>query len=109
MPTLEFKGKQHIYANHLTVPYRPLVPDTERSLNSGGADANLIKHGDNIHALKALLPRYAGRVGTSMLIRRTISYSNAMSRTLDGILWEFLDVSIFPSGDFFGPGHLSRQ
>ena len=24
MPTLEFKGKQHIYAHHLTVPYRPL-------------------------------------------------------------------------------------
>ena len=25
MPSLEFKGKQHIYAHHLTVPYRPLV------------------------------------------------------------------------------------
>ena len=23
MPTLDFKGKQHIYAHHLTVPYRP--------------------------------------------------------------------------------------
>ena len=63
MPTLDFKGKQHIYAHHLTVPYRPLVPDTERSLNSAGiADDNLIIHGDNLHALKALLPRYAGRV-----------------------------------------------
>ena len=27
MPTLEFKGKQHVYAHHLTVPYRCLVPD----------------------------------------------------------------------------------
>ena len=27
MPTLEFKGKQHIYAHRLTVPYRPLEPD----------------------------------------------------------------------------------
>ena len=62
MPTLDFKGKQHIYAHHLTVPYRPLVPDTARSLHSTGADDNLIIHGDNIHALKALLPRYAGRV-----------------------------------------------
>ena len=62
MPTLEFKGKQHIYAHHLTVPYRPLVPDTARSLNPDGADDNLIIHGDNLHALKALLPRYAGRV-----------------------------------------------
>ena len=62
MPTLEFKGKQHIYAHHLTVPYRPLVSDVDRSLNPGGIDDNLIIHGDNLHALKALLPRYAGRV-----------------------------------------------
>ena len=66
MPTLDFKGKQHIYAHHLTVAYRPLVPDAGRSLNAGGgagvADDNLIIHGDNLHALKALLPRYAGRV-----------------------------------------------
>ena len=62
MPTLDFKGKQHIYAHHLTVPYRPLSPDANRSLNPAGADDNLIIHGDNLHALKALLPRYAGRV-----------------------------------------------
>ena len=62
MPTLDFKGKQHIYAHHLTVPYRPLEPDGDRSMNSTGVDDNLIIHGDNLHALKALLPRYAGRV-----------------------------------------------
>ena len=62
MPTLDFKGKQHIYAHHLTVPYRPLIPDTERSLNPADVDDNLIIQGDNLHALKALLPRYAGRV-----------------------------------------------
>lgn len=62
MPTLEFKGKQHIYAHHLTVPYRPLEPDASRSCNPSGADDNLIIHGDNLHALKALLPRYANRV-----------------------------------------------
>ena len=62
MPTLDFKGKQHIYAHHLTVPYRPLVPDSARSLNPRGSDENLIIHGDNLHALKALLPRYTGRV-----------------------------------------------
>ena len=62
MPTLEFKGKQYIYAHHLTVPYRPLAPDKARSCNPSGADDNLIIHGDNLHALKALLPRYAGRV-----------------------------------------------
>ena len=62
MPTLDFKGKQHIYAHHLTVPYRPLVPDTDKSCNPADEDDNLIIHGDNLHALKALLPRYAGRV-----------------------------------------------
>ena len=62
MPTLEFKGKQHIYAHHLTVPYRPLEPDEDRSCNPTDTDDNLIIHGDNLHALKALLPRYANRV-----------------------------------------------
>ena len=69
MPTLDFKGKQHIYAHHLTVPYRPIVPDESRSCpppacggTEGGTDDNLILHGDNLHALKALLPRYANRI-----------------------------------------------
>ena len=62
MPTLEFKGKQHIYAHHLTVPYRPLEPDETRSCNPNDTDDNLIIHGDNLHALKALLPRYANRI-----------------------------------------------
>ena len=62
MPELYFKGKQHIYAHHLTVPYRPLVADASKSKNPTEADDDLIIHGDNLHALKALLPRYAGRV-----------------------------------------------
>ncbi len=62
MPTLDFKGKQHIYAHHLTVPWRPLVPHPAKSIGSGVTDDNLIIHGDNLHALKALLPRYGGRV-----------------------------------------------
>ncbi|MYJ13376.1 MAG: site-specific DNA-methyltransferase, partial [Acidimicrobiia bacterium] len=62
MPTLNFKGKQHIYAHHLTVPWRPLVPHPAQSIGTGGVDDNLIIHGDNLHALKALLPRYGGRV-----------------------------------------------
>ena len=62
MPTLDFKGKQHIYAHHLTVPYRPIVPNESHSCNPSGVDDNLIIHGDNLHALKALLPRYANRI-----------------------------------------------
>ena len=32
MPTLDFKGKQHIYAHHLAVPYRPLIPHAGKSV-----------------------------------------------------------------------------
>ena len=69
MPTLEFKGKNHIYAHHLTVSYRPLEVDSSRSIlpetsenDALSIDQNLIIHGDNLHALKALLPHYAGKV-----------------------------------------------
>lgn len=46
---------------HRTVPPRAIIPDTKKSLNPK-KDDNLIIHGDNLHALKALLPKYAGRV-----------------------------------------------
>ncbi len=62
VPEIEFKGKQRIYAYHMTIPHRPLVPDESKSVNSTGVDGNLIIHGDNLHALKALLPLYAGKV-----------------------------------------------
>lgn len=64
MPELNFKGKQHIYAHHMTVPYRPLLLDKKRSLLKSDDDdaGNLIINGDNLHALKSLLPRYAGRI-----------------------------------------------
>ena len=61
MVNLDFAGKQVIYAHHLTVPIRPLVQNKTKSLKPEDSD-NLIIHGDNLHALKALLPRYAGRV-----------------------------------------------
>ena len=65
MPTLDFKGKSFIYTHHLGVPYRELLVAPEKSWPPGGRpdlDGNLILHGDNLEALKALLPRYAGRV-----------------------------------------------
>jgi len=60
MPELHFKGKEFVYNHHLTVPFRPLVHDAARSC--GEDPDNLIIHGDNLHALKSLLPRYAGKV-----------------------------------------------
>lgn len=66
MPSLEFKGKAFVYAHHLSVPFRELTPDPEMSHPKGGSapgvDGNLIIHGDNLEALKALLPVYAGKV-----------------------------------------------
>ena len=65
MPTLDFKGKQFIHGHHLTVPIRTLEMDADKSLTNGESPTlndNLIIHGDNLHALKALLPRYAGRI-----------------------------------------------
>ncbi len=62
MPVLEFKGKHYIYAHHLSVPYRQLRQDAGRSCSPSGNEDNLIIQGDNLHALKALLPYYANRV-----------------------------------------------
>ncbi|HCE28656.1 MAG TPA: site-specific DNA-methyltransferase [Comamonadaceae bacterium] len=62
MPEIVFKGKEYVYNHHLTVPYRPLVVDTAKGIGPGDLNSNLVIHGDSLHALKALLPRYAGRV-----------------------------------------------
>lgn len=63
MPTLDFKGKHYVYAHHLSVPFRTLSVDVEKSLSDApNLDDNLIIHGDNLHGLKALLPQYAGKI-----------------------------------------------
>lgn len=66
MPSLEFKGKQFVYSHHLGVPFRELQVDAAKSLPQKGKkpnlDDNLIIHGDNLEALKALLPTHAGKV-----------------------------------------------
>jgi adenine-specific DNA-methyltransferase len=62
MPELVFKGKEYVYNHHLTIPYRPLIPHKTKSIGPADLAGNLIIHGDNLHALKSLLPRYAGKV-----------------------------------------------
>ena len=66
MPQLDFKGKPLVYSHHLTVPSRTLEVDPRKSYLPKGRkpvlDDNLIIHGDNLHALKALMPRYAGKI-----------------------------------------------
>ncbi|MEZ5784631.1 MAG: site-specific DNA-methyltransferase [Rhizobiaceae bacterium] len=62
MTELNFKGKEFVYNHHLAVPFRPLVPHADKGIGPVSLDGNLIIHGDNLHALKALLPLYAGKV-----------------------------------------------
>ena len=62
MSQLNFKGKEFVYNHHLSVPFRPLVVDAEKGIGEPTLDGNLVVHGDNLHALKALLPLYAGKV-----------------------------------------------
>ncbi len=61
MPTLNWIGKEAVVKHHKNVPFRLLEP--VHDLSCGPTDTgNLIVQGDNLHALKALLPRYAGQV-----------------------------------------------
>ena len=61
MPSLNWIGKNAVVKHHKDVPYRLLEPVP--GLSCGDAESgNLIVQGDNLHALKALLPRYAGQV-----------------------------------------------
>ena len=60
MPELVWNGKEAAVKAAGAVPYRLLVEDRELSF---GADAeNMLIQGDNLVALKALLPYYKGQV-----------------------------------------------
>ena len=68
---LNWIGKDAVVKHHKDMPFRLLEPVPALSLPSpsgrgvggeGDYSGNLIVQGDNLHALKALLPRYAGQV-----------------------------------------------
>ena len=59
MPTLEWIGKDKVVNHHLEVPYRVLE---EQYTYNADRSENMIIRGDNLEALKALLPRYEGKV-----------------------------------------------
>lgn len=66
MPFLQFKGKTAIECYHHTIPHHTIEFDEYLSLLGKGVnpnlDGNLIIEGDNLLALKALLPTHAGRI-----------------------------------------------
>ncbi len=59
MPTLEWIGKDKVVNHHLEVPYRVLE---EQYTYNAARSGNMIIRGDNLEALKALLPQYEGQV-----------------------------------------------
>lgn len=66
MPTLHWIGKDKVINHHLDVPFRVLehgygFHNGKKSKSAGGS-GNRIIHGDNLEALKALLPDYEGKI-----------------------------------------------
>lgn len=60
MPTLTWIGKEAVINHHKEVPFR--LTRQEPALSVGEPNGNLLVEGDNLEALKALLPYYAGQV-----------------------------------------------
>lgn len=66
MPVLDWIGKDKVVNHHLDVPYHVL--DRKYSFDESGmhdednGSGNMIIHGDNLLALKSLLPQYEGRI-----------------------------------------------
>lgn len=60
MPTLNWIGKDKVVTHHNDVPYRVL--DRKYTFGDTPDSGNKIIHGDNLEALKALLPEYEGKI-----------------------------------------------
>lgn len=66
MPTIEWVGKDKVINHHQEVPFRVLdyqyTYTPEVSILEESKSENTIIHGDNLDALKALLPRFENKV-----------------------------------------------
>ena len=60
MPTLNWIGKDKVVNHHNEVPFRVL--EKQYTFGDTPDSGNMIIHGDNLEALKALLPKYEGRI-----------------------------------------------
>lgn len=61
MPLLDWIGKKAVVDHYTKVPFHLLRENEALSVNGAGT-GNLLVHGDNLVALKALLPYYGGQV-----------------------------------------------
>jgi len=63
MPSFHFKGKSFLENYHHTVKFHKLTSQKVKSISkSPSLTDNFLIHGDNLKALKALLPTHAGKV-----------------------------------------------
>lgn len=65
MPTLHWVGKDKVVRHHHDVPFKVLKREyrfASAKLSANTSTGNKIIHGDNLEALKALLPEYEGRI-----------------------------------------------
>ena len=67
MPTLQWNGKDKVVNHHLDVPYRIMNHEYGFTAEEGQSPSptrsgNKIIHGDNLEALKALIPEHEGHV-----------------------------------------------
>lgn len=62
MPTIQFKGKAIIWNHHLSVPYHTLDQVDDLGYKPELSNGNMIVEGDNLLALKALLPQFGGKI-----------------------------------------------
>lgn len=66
MPTLNWIGKDKVLNHHLEVPFHVLERqysfDEEGKHEEDNGSENMIIHGDNLLALKSLLPKYEGKI-----------------------------------------------
>lgn len=66
MPILQWIGKEKVVNHHLEVPchvlFRTYSFDEEGQKEKDNGSENMVIHGDNLLALKSLLPKYEGRV-----------------------------------------------
>ena len=86
MPTLEWIGKSKVINHHQEVPFRVLERkysfDENGQHDEDNGSENMIIRGDNLEALKALLPRYEGPSSASTLIRPTTPATRDGSTTI---------------------------
>ena len=79
MPTLDWIGKDKVVNHHMDVPFRVL----EEKYRYGEDSDNMIIHGDNLSALKSLLPRYEGKIKCIYIVIWSRKHTQRIRRRFD--------------------------